>query len=236
MRRIKIMGLALIARVFKALRGIAGGFALRRKEGQDGVRRQRASRRLQIQGPPMRLLDGFSRAGLVRLTGVLVAAVAVAACCVGVSSAAAEGIRTIPVGSYPIAVSSDGTHVWVGNYGEATVSEIEASSGEVIRTIKVGSGPEGVSSYGGDVWVTNSGEGTVSEIEASSGTVIRTTPVGNRPVGVSSDGTHVWVANAFENTVSEIEASSGTVIRTIPVGEHPDGVSSDGTHVWVTNQ
>ncbi len=178
----------------------------------------------------------FSRRGVVRLTGVLVAAVAVAACCVGVSSAAAEGIRTIKVGSEPIAVSSDGTHVWVGNYGEETVSEIEASSGTVIRTIKVGSGPEGVSSYGGEVWVTNSGEAKVSEIEASSGTVIRTIPVGNRPVGVSSDGTHVWVANAFANTVSEIEASSGEVIRTISVGYHPNAVSSDGTHVWVTNQ
>ena len=50
----------------------------------------------------MRPLADFSRAGAARLTGVLLATVAVAACCVGVSSAAAEGvIRTIPVGSYP---------------------------------------------------------------------------------------------------------------------------------------
>ena len=180
----------------------------------------------------MRLLGGFSRAGVVRLTGVLVAAVVVAACCVGVSSAAAG---VIPVGSGPFGVSSDGTHVWVANKGEDTVSEIEASSGTVIRTIPVGSNPEGVSSDGTDVWVAN--QGTVSEIEASSGTVIRTIPVdgGGGPDGVSSDGTHVWVANNDESTVSEIEASSGTVIRTIPVGSNPWGVSSDGTHVWVAN-
>ncbi len=191
----------------------------------------------------MRLLDGFSRAGAVRLAGVLVATVAVAACCIGVSSATAESvIRTIPVGSFPEGVSSDGTHVWVANYGGPygggdTVSDIEASSGTVIRTIHVGNDPWGVSSDGTHVWVTgdNSGEGTVSEIEASNATVIRTIHEGNLAEGVSSDGTHVWVANTNENRVSEIEASSGTVIRTIPVGTYPEGVSSDGTHVWVTN-
>ncbi len=75
-----------------------------------------------------------------------------------------------PVGSYPESVSSDGTHVWVTNVGEGTVSEIEASSGTVIHTIPVGTGALGVSSDGTHVWVTNDREGTVSEIEASSGT------------------------------------------------------------------
>jgi YVTN family beta-propeller protein len=167
---------------------------------------------------------------------VLVAALAVAACCVGVSSAAAEEvISTIPVGQFPDGVSSDGTHVWVANFKENTVSEIDSSSGEVIRTIPVGSEPRGVSSDGTHVWVTNEGEFTVSEIQASSGEVIRTIPVGQFPDGVSSDGTHVWVTNAYDGTVSEIQASSGGVIRTIPVGKVPYGVSSDGTHVWVTN-
>jgi hypothetical protein len=62
-------------------------------------------------------LDGFSRAGAIRVTGVLVAAVAVAACCVGVSPAAAAVVN---VGSFPCGVSSDGTHVWVTNAGEAS--------------------------------------------------------------------------------------------------------------------
>ena len=128
----------------------------------------------------------------------------------------------------PAGVSSDGTHVWVANYAENTVSEIEASSGTVIHTIPVGSFPTGVSSDGVHVWVANYTENTVSEIEASSGTVIRTIPVGSLPIGVSSDGVHVWVTNWGEGTVSEIEASSGTVIHTIPVAG-ATSVSSDGT-------
>ena len=71
----------------------------------------------------MRLLGGFSRAGAVRLTGVLVAAVAVVACCVGVSSAAAGGvIRTIPVGSHPEGVAAYG-----GTPGSLTPSKIRSA-------------------------------------------------------------------------------------------------------------
>jgi YVTN family beta-propeller protein len=183
----------------------------------------------------MRLQSLLVRLNRGRMAGVLVASLTVAACCLGVSSAAAAGvIRTIPVGSFSEGVSSDGTHVWVTNTEEETVSEIEASSGNVIRTIPLGVHPVGVSSDGTHVWVTNTDEDTVSEIEAASGTVIRTIPVGGNPVGVSSDGTHVWVTTG--DSVSEIEASSGNVIRTISVGGVgiPPGVSSDGTHVWVT--
>ncbi len=110
----------------------------------------------------MRLLDGFSRAGAVRLTGVLLATVAVAACCVGVSSAATPGVaNTISVGIGPNGVSSDGTHVWVANDSAkvgagGTVSEIDASTGTVVNTIPVGSEPYAVSSDGTHVWVANS--------------------------------------------------------------------------------
>ena len=155
------------------------------------------------------------------------------------SGSAAAVVKTIKVGSHPVGVSSDGTHVWVTNYDDGTVSEIDASTGTVVNTINVGSRPPGVSSDGTHVWVTNAGgglsSGTVSEIDASTATVVNTIPVGSAPDGVSSDGTHVWVTNAGGGTVSEIDASTGTVVNTIPVGYAPQGVSSDGTHVWVVN-
>jgi hypothetical protein len=149
----------------------------------------------------MRLLDDFSQAGAVRLTGVLVVAVALTACCVGVSSASAAAVvNTIPVGD-PYGVSSDGTHVWVTNYG-GTVSEIDASTGTVVNTIPV-AGAGGISSDGTHVWVTGSG-GTVSEIDAATGTVVQTIPVSGGADGISSDGTHVWATNSGDDTVSEI--------------------------------
>ena len=54
-------------------------------------------------------------------------------------------VKTIPVGSGPYGVSSDGTHVWVTNLTtDDTVSEIDASTGTVVNTIPVGSDPWGV--------------------------------------------------------------------------------------------
>jgi DNA-binding beta-propeller fold protein YncE len=59
----------------------------------------------------------------------------------------------------PIAVSSDGTHVWVANQAGDTVSELSASTGAPV-TVLSGSAygfddPNAVSSDGTNVWVTN---------------------------------------------------------------------------------
>src|ERR1035438_801109 len=115
----------------------------------------------------MRLRDRFSRVAVVRLEGALVSAMALAACCVGVSSAAAEGlIRTIPIASPPHEVSSNGTFAWVAD--EEGVAEIEASTGIVVRTIP-SANAHAVSADGTHVWVGSDGEhnwpneGAVSE-------------------------------------------------------------------------
>ena len=95
---------------------------------------------------------------------------------------AATVVQTITVGSGPRGVSSDGTHVWVANWGN-TVTELNASTGSVIRTIPVGSDPYGVSSDGTHVWVANSGDDTVTELNASTGSVVQTIPWAAAPTG-----------------------------------------------------
>ncbi len=171
--------------------------------------------------------------------GLAAAAAAAAALCLtaGVPAASASPVllSTITVGSYPCGVSSDGTHVWVTNLADGTVTELDAATGAVISTITVGDQPYGVSSDGTHVWVTNDAVGTVTELDAATGAVISTITVGRGPYGVSSDGTHVWVTNYLDNTVTELDAATGAVVSTITVGHVPAGVSSDGTHVWVTN-
>ena len=117
-------------------------------------------------------------------------------------------------------ISSDGAHVWVANYNDGTVSEIDASTGMVVNTIPVGSEPSAVSSDGTHVWVTNcTATGTVSEIDASTGTVVNTITVGSDPHG-GVVGWHPRLGHELSigGTVSEIDASTGTVVNTIPVG------------------
>jgi YVTN family beta-propeller protein len=144
-------------------------------------------------------------------------------------------VGTTTVGNRPLAVSSDGTHVWVANYDSNTVSELNASDGSLVQTIPVGSAPRGISSDGDDVWVADEASDAVTELDASDGSLVRTIPVGDSPTAVSSYDGLVWVANEGDGTVTEIEASTGQVIRTPEIGNQSYGISSDGVNVWVAD-
>ena len=62
--------------------------------------------------------------------------------------------------SHPRAISSDGSHVWVANFGGHSVTELDAATGALVQVIRGSSygfdSPWGISSDGSHVWVTNS--------------------------------------------------------------------------------
>ena len=90
------------------------------------------------------------------------------------------------MGTSPFGVSSDGTHVWVANCNDNTVTELNASTGSVVQTIGVGSDPDGVSSDGTHVWVANAVDNTVTEIAIANGPLqITTTSLPDATVGQS---------------------------------------------------
>ena len=150
-------------------------------------------------------------------------------------------VTTINVGSGPegVAVSPDGSSVWVANLDSDTVSRINTTT-NAVTPINVGNNPYGVavSPDGSSVWVTNYGSGTVSRINTTTNAVTPIT-VGTNPYGVvvSPDGSSVWVANLGSDTVSRINTTTNAV-TSINVGDVPYGVvvSPDGSSVWVTNQ
>ncbi len=124
---------------------------------------------------------GFGRRLLGGVGAVLLGAAGLAVVAPGVAGAGPLVVATVAVGTNPVGVSSDGTHVWVANYGANTVSEINAATGAVVATKAVGSFPYGVSSDGTHVWVANLGANTVSEINAATGAVVATIAVGTNP-------------------------------------------------------
>ncbi len=79
-------------------------------------------------------------------------------------------VTPITVGAEPygVAVSPDGSSVWVANNGSGTVSRI-ATSNNAVSPITVGARPYSVavSPDGSNVWVTNISDGTVSRIDTS---------------------------------------------------------------------
>ncbi len=155
-------------------------------------------------------------------------------------------VATVAVGVTPlgVAVSPDGSFVYVTNSGSSTVpgvSVIATGTNTVVATVSVGSGPEGVavSPDGSRVYVANVFSNTVSVIATGTNTVVATVPVGSGPAGVavSPDGSRVYVANENNNTVSVIATGTNTVVATVAVGVNPLGVavSPGGSRVYVSN-
>ncbi len=155
---------------------------------------------------------------------------------------ATVAVVNIPTGPLGVAVTPDGSHVYVANngLGANSVSVIATATNTVVATVPVGSAPAGVAITpdGAHVYVTNGFDGTVSVIATASNTVVATVGVGTNPFGVAvtPDGAHVYVAND-DGTVSVIATAGNTVVATIPVGSFTLGVAvtPDGAHVYVTN-
>jgi YVTN family beta-propeller protein len=129
-----------------------------------------------------------------------------------------------------VAVTPDGTRVYVADSFTDRVSVIDTASNTVTVPILVGSRPEGVaiSPDGTRVFVANRGLtaalGTVSVIDTASDTVTATIPVGLHPVGVAitPDGNHVYVVNEGNNNVMVIDTATNAVVGLpIAVGSGP---------------
>ena len=124
----------------------------------------------------------------------------------------------IPVGSDPqtLAVTPDGTKVYVANFGASKVSVIKTATNTVVKTVLVGNKSYGVAVTpdGTKVYVVNYGSNNVSVFHRPLGfTLVATIPVGNCPQGVAitPDGTQAYVANRGDSTVSVINTATNTV-------------------------
>ncbi len=82
--------------------------------------------------------------------------------------------KTIDVGNRPHCITFDGTHIWVGNELDKTVSKIDPNTNKVVGTFKVGGGPIAIISDGKYIWVGNNAENTVTKLDRVTGKKIGT--------------------------------------------------------------
>lgn len=161
---------------------------------------------------------------------------------------------------YGVAVTPDGTEVYVTNSGSCTVSVIDTATNSLISIIDVKGYPYGVAvnPTGEVVYVTSdyrnedadySIHGIVSVIDTATKTVTATIRVGKNPYGiaVNPDGTDVYVVNKYSNTISVVDTTTNKFKATIPLGENsysygygysygPGGIAitPDGRKLYVT--
>jgi YVTN family beta-propeller protein len=129
-----------------------------------------------------------------------------------------------------VAVTPDGSKVYVANASSFTVSVIDTATNAVVGSpIRVGSFPWGlaVTPDGSKVYVANFGfEGlsTVSVIDTATNTVVGLPiAVGQQSIGlaITPDGSKVYVTNERSDTVSVIDTVTNMVVAVPSVGKSP---------------
>jgi YVTN family beta-propeller protein len=151
------------------------------------------------------------------------------------------GTTSTGAGSLPsgVAVSPDGSKVYVALYATAAVAVIDTATNTIVATIPITGAQYQLTPYmvavtpdGARVYVTILNGTFVPVIDTATNTVIANVTVGVDPLGVdvTPDGKRVYVANVFGSctpncappgSVSVIDTATNRVTDTIAVGGQP---------------
>jgi YVTN family beta-propeller protein len=157
--------------------------------------------------------------------------------------------RVIHAGNDPeqLAVSADGTRLFVANEDAAQVSIVDVASGTVVATVKIGEEPEGVTVRpdGKVVYVTSEEDGAVFAIDTATHKMVARIPVGHRPrsIGFLPDSSRAYVSLENDGAIAVIDARKHKFMRLIPLegqGNTPKSrpmgiaVARDGSVVYVS--
>lgn len=151
---------------------------------------------------------------------------------------------TISVGlrPYGLAVTPDGSEIYVADHDSATISVISATSNKVVTTIGVAPNPHWIvfSPDGHTAYVADHESNVMSIIDTATKIVTSVVPTGKSPhsVAVSPDGRQIDVTDYDANTVTVIDAFRRVVATTVPVGVNPRwvGYSPDSRYAYIVNE
>jgi outer membrane protein OmpA-like peptidoglycan-associated protein len=134
----------------------------------------------------------------------------------------------------PVAITNDGTDVWVANTGgNADTVEFSASTGALVQSISSVSGSSVYSMYADATTLWVAGLGTVYELSKTTGAVVAT--LAGNPYDFSDATTSsiyggtAWVTNAGNNTVTEFPATALMTPTTPTISNIPTTAQVGGT-------
>jgi len=154
---------------------------------------------------------------------------------------------------YTVVLSADGRTAYVSNWGQDSVSVIDAASGTVQGSIRVGTHPSAMTmSRDGDrLYVAVTDGDTIAVVDTNRNRLVRSfsvspypgARVGTQPnaLALSPDGRTLYTANAGNNDLDVIRlGGSGRpdkVLGHIPTGWYPSAVAvaPDGRRLFVAN-
>jgi len=154
-------------------------------------------------------------------------------------------LRVMKSGTDPeqLAVSHDGTKVFVANEDAGQLSVLDVASGAIVDSFKVGDEPEGVSvmpTRDNIVYVTSEDAGAVYAVDVAAKKVLKEIMVGPRPRSIAflPDGSRAYVPSENGGTLSLVDTRRMATIKTITLGDgiRPMGqvMAKDGKHLYVS--
>jgi YVTN family beta-propeller protein len=148
-------------------------------------------------------------------------------------------------GAYPspieIAVTANGSRLYVACEGTNEVVEVDAAAGAVVRRVGVGQHPKSVSlsADGRQLYVANSWSDTVSVIDTASLKVVKELAAGFEPNAAVADpeGRFLYVANRIGNDISVIDLARGVETKRLLAGRGAAylALSTDGRRMYCTH-
>jgi YVTN family beta-propeller protein len=137
-------------------------------------------------------------------------------------------------------VSSDGKRLYVSNFDNQEMLELDTETLAINRRIKVENVPKhfALSPDESMMYVSNWGSGTVSFVDLQSGKQVGAVEVGKNPRGtaVTHDGKKLYVANFGSDTVSIVDVETQKEVKLIATAHAPRHItiSKDDKKVYVS--
>ena len=143
---------------------------------------------------------------------------------------------------FNIAVSNDGSRLYVVAQDSDELLIVDTKKNEVINKIKVGVYPHSIilNKEGNTAYVSNEWSDNVFSIDLATSAVVDTLNTGNGPAGLalSSDESFLYAVNAFGSDLSVIDLSTKKERKRLITGNNPTGtaLSPDGKILYVTSR
>lgn len=135
------------------------------------------------------------------------------------------------VGRLPegVAVSPDGTLVWVTNSGDGTISLVDPYSMGVQATLVAGRAPVAIAFTrdGQKALVVVAGESAVAVFDVAARARLQSVAVAGYPSAIALDpmGTRAYVTSTRDGVINAIELADMRVQASMPIGRNPMGIA-----------
>ncbi|HRG76556.1 MAG TPA: hypothetical protein PLX69_18495 [Leptospiraceae bacterium] len=164
-----------------------------------------------------------------------------------VANGTLDGAGTVARFDNPIAITSDGTNIYVADLGNNAIRKISIGTNTVSTLATISSLPHGVATDGVNVYATAFATHTIVKVEIATGTV--TTLAGSAPAGdvvgdgasakfneptyLTTDGVNLFVVDRLNNKVKQIVLSTGIVSTVVSGLNYPNGIATDGVNLYI---